>query len=121
MPPVDPPTPLNIFQNCPELDNTGNQRRQEKYLCPHCSKVFCYPSSFHSHVQSHFDKRFHACHICKKVFSKKCDFIRHWMTHTHEKSCKCDLCDYNAAHASELERHLFNRHGIERAQNELQL
>jgi len=56
------------------------------------------------------------CPDCVKVFSRPALLYRHSSTHTGIRDFHCHLCKYESSHWSNLQRHLFNIHGIPKSQ-----
>uniref|UniRef100_A0A672YHN4 C2H2-type domain-containing protein n=1 Tax=Sphaeramia orbicularis TaxID=375764 RepID=A0A672YHN4_9TELE len=76
------------------------------YLCPVCSKPFCWKSRLHRHMMSHTGEKPFTCPLCHKCFRDRSIVRRHMRVHTGERPFYCSVCGKSFTYNSHLTAHL---------------
>ncbi|KND01349.1 uncharacterized protein SPPG_03161 [Spizellomyces punctatus DAOM BR117] len=83
----------------------GVGKRDMKYMCQTCSRVFTRLYNLKSHIRSHQGLRPFKCKFCSASFTRNHDLNRHERTHADVKPFTCPVCLKKFSRKDALKRH----------------
>ncbi|XP_070069850.1 gastrula zinc finger protein XlCGF28.1-like [Drosophila takahashii] len=83
-----------------------HEKREKRFKCSHCPKVFVFKSQLKCHLRGHTGEKPYNCTHCPKTFAFKSQLTYHFRVHSGERPFKCTHCPKTYTQNNHLKIHL---------------